>query len=81
MTSTLVAKERNAIESQNGVAVIQTTNVILGGIMDVIWDKPLCRWELEFPELCQFWDATSHSQNNVCWQLVAATLWFQGILL
>ena len=31
-------------------------------------------WELEFSELCR-------SKNNVCWQLVAATLWFQGILL
>ena len=81
VTSALVIKERNAIESQNGVAMVQTSKVILGGITDVISDKSLYCWELEVSELCQTWDATSHSQNNVCWQLVAATLRCQGILL
>ena len=41
VTSALAIKERSAIESQNGVAVIQTSKVILGGIMDVISDKSL----------------------------------------
>ena len=41
VTSALPIKERNAIESQNGVAVAQTSKVILGGIMDMISDKSL----------------------------------------
>ena len=55
--------------------------LILGGIMDVISDEAKYCWELEFSELCQTWDVTGISQNNVHWWLVAATLWFQGILL
>ena len=55
--------------------------LILGGIMDVISDKAMYCWELEFSELCQTWDVTGISQNNVRWWLVGATLWFQGILL
>ena len=41
VASVLAVMERNAIESQNEVAVVQTSNVILGGIMDVISDKSL----------------------------------------
>ena len=48
--------------------------LILGGIMDVISDEAKYCWELEFSELCQIWDASSHSQNNVCWQLVAVVM-------
>ena len=49
--------------------------------MDVISDKVMYCWEFEFSELCHTLDATGISQNNVPWWLVAATVWFQGILL
>ena len=74
MASALAIKERNAVESKNGVAVVQMSKVILGGIIDPTLDKSLSWEELEFSELCQTWDATSHSQNNVCWQLVAVIM-------
>ena len=50
------------------------SKVILGGIIDPTLDKSLNQEELEFSELCQIWDASSHSQNNVCWQLVAVVM-------
>ena len=70
----MAIKERNAVESKNGVPVVQMSKVILGGIIDPTLDKSLSWEELEFSELCQTWDATSHSQNNVCRQLVAVIM-------
>ena len=40
--SALAIKERNAIESQNGIVAVQTSKVIiLGGIMNMISEKSL----------------------------------------
>ena len=42
VTSVLAIKERNAIESQNGIAVVQTSKVIiLVGIMNMVSEKSL----------------------------------------
>ena len=49
----MAIKERNAVESKNGVAVVQMSKVILGGIIDPTLDKSLSWEELEFSELCQ----------------------------
>ena len=42
VTSVLAIKEINAIESKNGIAVVQTSKVIiLVGIMNMIYEKSL----------------------------------------
>ena len=76
VTSALAIKENFTIKSKNTVAMVQTSKVItrwyyrcnfrLGHVLLNTW---------------VFWvvsdlDATRHSQNNVCWQLVTATLFF-----
>ena len=53
VTCTLAIKEW--CESQNEVAVVQTSKVILGGIMGIISDKSLYSWEFKFYKLCQTW--------------------------
>ena len=41
VSTALATKDRNVIESQNGIAVVQIFKVILGDIMYVITDKSL----------------------------------------
>lgn len=79
VTTVWAVKEKTTIKGRDGRTVVQTSKVILGGHCGC--DLRYVPGLLNFLSCVRLGDTTNHSQSNVCWQLEAAALHFQGFLL